>query len=164
MATRNRPLIGISVGDPAGIGPEVTAKALAVPEIYEICRPLAIAEAEIMKAAVQFSGLDLKIHPVSFPKAGRYERGTLDVLDLRNIDAQAFKYQVVSAEDDIESVVRCILAILMRPDQQDYEGTDVTVQIARKLDAPCMRLVVNKVPAVFDAACVVIQKSPVVGT
>jgi len=87
MATRNRPLIGISVGDPAGIGPEVTAKALAVPEIYEICRPLAIAEAEIMKAAVQFSGLDLKIHPVSFPKEGRYDGGTLDVLDLRNIDA-----------------------------------------------------------------------------
>ena len=37
-----RPLIGISVGDPAGIGPEITAKALALPEIYEICRPLAL--------------------------------------------------------------------------------------------------------------------------
>ena len=32
----NKPLIGISVGDPAGIGPEITAKALAMPEIYEI--------------------------------------------------------------------------------------------------------------------------------
>ena len=52
----------------------------------------------MMKAAVQFSGLDLKIHPVSFPKEGRYDGGTLDVLDLRNIDARTLKYQVVSAE------------------------------------------------------------------
>ena len=35
-----RPLVGISVGDPAGIGPEITAKALAMREIYDICRPL----------------------------------------------------------------------------------------------------------------------------
>jgi 4-hydroxy-L-threonine phosphate dehydrogenase PdxA len=36
-------LIGISVGDPAGIGPEIAAKALAMPEIYEMCRPLVVA-------------------------------------------------------------------------------------------------------------------------
>ncbi|MCP4399314.1 MAG: MinD/ParA family protein [bacterium] len=44
------------------------------------------------------------------------------------------------------------LAIIMRPDQQDYEGTGVTVQVARKLEVPRMLLIVNKVPAVFDAA------------
>jgi len=47
-----RPLIGISVGDPAGIGPEITARALALPEIYGLCRPLVVAEAEMMKAAI----------------------------------------------------------------------------------------------------------------
>ena len=39
-----RPLIGISVGDPAGIGPEITAKALSLPEIYDLCRPLVVGE------------------------------------------------------------------------------------------------------------------------
>jgi MinD-like ATPase involved in chromosome partitioning or flagellar assembly len=43
------------------------------------------------------------------------------------------------------------LAILLRPDQQDYEGTKVTVAIARKLKVPEMALIVNKVPSVFDA-------------
>jgi septum site-determining protein MinD len=41
------------------------------------------------------------------------------------------------------------LAIIMRPDQQDFQGTGVTVEVARKLDVPRMVLVVNKVPAVF---------------
>jgi len=93
-----RPLIGISVGDPAGIGPEVTVKALASPEIYTLCRPLAIAESEMMKAAVAFSGIDLRVHSVSSPGEGRYEFGTVDVLDLRNIDEGSIQYQKVSAE------------------------------------------------------------------
>jgi len=44
------------------------------------------------------------------------------------------------------------LAIIMRPDQQDYQGTGVTVEVARKLDVPRLLLVVNKVPAVFDVS------------
>ncbi|MFZ5856614.1 MAG: MinD/ParA family ATP-binding protein, partial [Chloroflexota bacterium] len=42
------------------------------------------------------------------------------------------------------------LIILMRPDQQDYQGTAVTVDVARKLDVPRMLMVVNKVPSVLD--------------
>jgi MinD-like ATPase involved in chromosome partitioning or flagellar assembly len=44
------------------------------------------------------------------------------------------------------------LAIILRPDQQDYQGTSVTVEVARKLDVPRLLLIVNKVPAVFNAA------------
>ena len=44
------------------------------------------------------------------------------------------------------------LVIILRPDQQDYQGTSVTVEVARRLDVPRMMLVVNKLPAVFDAA------------
>lgn len=44
------------------------------------------------------------------------------------------------------------LAIILRPDSQDYQGTSVTVEIARKLGVPRMVLIVNKVPAVFDTA------------
>jgi len=44
------------------------------------------------------------------------------------------------------------LVIILRPDQQDYQGTSVTVEVARKLDVPRLILVVNKVPALFDSA------------
>jgi MinD-like ATPase involved in chromosome partitioning or flagellar assembly len=42
------------------------------------------------------------------------------------------------------------LIIIMRPDQQDYQGTAVTVDVARKLDVPNMLMLVNKVPSVLD--------------
>ena len=95
---KQRPLIGISVGDPAGIGPEVTAKALSLDEIYKICKPLAVAEADLMKAAVRFSELPLEVHTISSPQEGYYELGTLDVLVLRNIDGRAIKHKVVSPD------------------------------------------------------------------
>lgn len=44
-----------------------------------------------------------------------------------------------------------VLAIILRPDQQDYEGTNVTVRVARRLGVPRMKLIVNKTPAIFDA-------------
>jgi septum site-determining protein MinD len=40
--------------------------------------------------------------------------------------------------------------IVMRPDQQDYQGTAVTVEVARKLDVPRMVMVVNKTPVSLD--------------
>ncbi len=44
------------------------------------------------------------------------------------------------------------LAIIMRPDQQDYEGTGVTVEVARSLDVPRLMLIVNKIPPAFNTA------------
>jgi len=41
---------------------------------------------------------------------------------------------------------------ILRPDQQDYQGTGVTVEVARKLSVPSLLLVVNKVPAAFPPA------------
>lgn len=46
------------------------------------------------------------------------------------------------------------LLIILRPDQQDYQGTGVTVEIARKLEVPRLLLLVNKVPQSFDANAV----------
>jgi MinD-like ATPase involved in chromosome partitioning or flagellar assembly len=42
------------------------------------------------------------------------------------------------------------LVIVLRPDQQDYQGIGVTVEVARKLDVPRMVMIVNKTPQVFD--------------
>jgi MinD-like ATPase involved in chromosome partitioning or flagellar assembly len=54
-------------------------------------------------------------------------------------------------EETLLSIAICeALAIVMRPDQQDYEGTSVAVSVARKLSVPRMVLVVNNTPAAFD--------------
>ena len=93
-----RPIIGISVGDPAGIGPEITAKALSLPEIFELCRPLVVGEAEMMKEVIQFSKLNLRTHEVSSPKEGLFELGTIDLLDLKNVDGKSIQHKTISAD------------------------------------------------------------------
>lgn len=96
----NKPLIGISVGDPSGIGPEVTVKALANEEIYEICRPLVISDYKLMEDATRIANVKLKLNRISDQiKDGIYEFGTIDVLDMNNVDMSKHTYKKVSAEN-----------------------------------------------------------------
>ena len=61
MASEQQPIIGISMGDPGGIGPEICAKTLALPEIYALCRPIVVGDADIVADAVRFSKLTLEV-------------------------------------------------------------------------------------------------------
>lgn len=92
-----RPIIGISMGDPSGIGPEIAVKALARKETYEICRPLIVGDANAVKDALRITGLDLTINPIAAVKDARFRFGTLDVFDLNNVDMAKLQYGRVSA-------------------------------------------------------------------
>lgn len=81
-----RPIIGITMGDAAGIGPEVVVKALAVGEIYEICRPLVIGDAAVLAQAVKVTHAAVALREVDDVADARFEAGTADVLDLKNVD------------------------------------------------------------------------------
>lgn len=95
-----RPLMAITMGDPASIGPEITLKALADPEIYEKCRPMLIGEMDIMTEALKITNLEgqLRLNKVSAPNEGIYEHGTIDVLDMGLIDANQLVRGKVSAQ------------------------------------------------------------------
>jgi MinD-like ATPase involved in chromosome partitioning or flagellar assembly len=56
----------------------------------------------------------------------------------------------LNEETLLSLVISHAMAIVMRPDQQDFEGTGVTVQVARQLKVPNIQMVVNKVPTSFD--------------
>ncbi|MCF8106090.1 MAG: 4-hydroxythreonine-4-phosphate dehydrogenase PdxA [Desulfohalobiaceae bacterium] len=92
-----RPVLGISMGDPGGIGPEICVKALDNEEIYAICRPCIIGDASIVADAVTFCGLDLKVLPCADISAGRYTHKTIDVYDLKNMPLSELKHKQVSA-------------------------------------------------------------------
>lgn len=93
-----KPLVAISTGDPSGIGPEITVKALYNEEVYELCRPLIVCDAKIINLAVQFCQLPLKVNCIESPENGVYEYGTLDVLDMYNVDIAKFQYGLVSKQ------------------------------------------------------------------
>ncbi len=97
MSEIHRPLLGISMGDPGGIGPEICAKALDSTAIYDLCRPLVVGDAAIMRDAVRFCGLKLEVRICNRPSDGGYRQGVIDVLDLDNLPLSALRLGNVTA-------------------------------------------------------------------
>lgn len=83
-----RPLIGITMGDPASIGPEISVKALNNRGLYKRCRPIIIGDAEVMSQAAEHVGLTdtIRINPVKVVEDAAFETGCIDVYDLNNVD------------------------------------------------------------------------------
>jgi 4-hydroxy-L-threonine phosphate dehydrogenase PdxA len=96
-STSKRPLLGITMGDPGGIGPEVCAKALCDPGIFTVCRPMIIGDAAVMANAVSFSNLNLAVNACRQVTDGRFVPGTLDVLDLGNLSMAELRHKTVTA-------------------------------------------------------------------
>ena len=86
-----RPIVGITMGDPAGIGPEIAAKALAHDKIHQICRPLIIGDAGAMRQGTEVAGVGLCVRPVAQVEEATFQPDGMDVLDLRNVDAVHLK-------------------------------------------------------------------------
>lgn len=92
-----KPLIGITMGDPAGIGSEVAAKTMAMKEIYEMCRPIIIGDANVMKQAVEIAKLTLSIRSITEVSEAKFAYGTADVFDLKNVDMSQLELGKISA-------------------------------------------------------------------
>lgn len=109
--TVERAIIAIPMGDAAGIGPEITVRSLAKQEFYNICKPLVIGDAAVLRKAIEVTGVDLKVSTVNSPAAGTYEFGTIDVLDLANIDLTTWepgKVQAQCGQASFEYVARAV--------------------------------------------------------
>jgi 4-hydroxythreonine-4-phosphate dehydrogenase len=86
MTAREKTVIAITMGDAAGVGPEVIVKALQQEQIYSICSPVVVGEAGILQGAISLVKSPSKLHPVKTVTEleGRY--GVIDLLDLHNLD------------------------------------------------------------------------------
>ena len=91
------PLVAVTMGDPAGIGPEIVVRSLMRPEIYGACRPLVIGAAEMMRETIKLVGGETKINPILVPSEGVYRHGVIDLVDLDNIKPGDFRYGTVDA-------------------------------------------------------------------
>ncbi len=93
-----KPVIGITMGDPSSIGPEITRKVFAGGKIFDSCRPLVVGDAAVLAAAEAYVGRDgLKIHAISSPAEAVYEKGTVDVLDMKAVTPSEIQIGTVSA-------------------------------------------------------------------
>ncbi|GAB3418752.1 PdxA family dehydrogenase [Flindersiella endophytica] len=78
----NRPIIAVTMGDAAGIGPEVVVKALARPEAYRAYRPFVIGDAGRLAKAAKITGAAVQIRQVPGPHEASYQPGAIDCVDL----------------------------------------------------------------------------------
>ncbi len=140
------PIVGITMGDPAGNGPEITVKALADSSMYEKCKPLVVGDARMIEKAAKIVGHpEIKINRIECPNEGLYTYGTIDVLHLdliKNVDT--FQYGKVSAEAGNAAFVSVKKVIELALDGQ----VDATVTNA--LNKEAMNLAISKDGLNFD--------------
>jgi len=101
----DKPKVAITMGDAAGIGPEIIAKCLAVPEVHQWCHPVVLGDARVVNQAVALTGLPVKVRAIENVSDARFEHGEIDVLDYRNVDPKNLRMGVVDARNG-EAAVR----------------------------------------------------------
>ncbi len=118
MARSHRPVIAITLGDPCGIGPEVTAKALSLegPAIHQLCLPLVVGSRHALEEAVNLVGASLKTRAVNDADGLEDSPGVVNVLDPGNLDPAEITIDRVSpacgkaAMEWVEAAARLAMA------------------------------------------------------
>lgn len=107
-----KPLLAITMGDPAGIGPEIIVKALQHQDIFANARPFVIGSRVALKDALALTSSSLKIHTIQDISAMK-GYGYIDLLDLKNIQPGDYNYGRVGALAGKASVEYVLKAIEM---------------------------------------------------
>jgi 4-hydroxythreonine-4-phosphate dehydrogenase len=92
MEKRYRPVTALTMGDPAGIGPEIVLETMLSEEVHEIARPFLIGDETILRRAMDVKGLHPKIHLISDPDEAKFEKGTIDLLTTGNYDSESIEW------------------------------------------------------------------------
>lgn len=88
--------IAIPIGDPAGVGPEITAKSIASKEVFDTAECVVVGDKTVMENAIRITGTGLKIHVIEEPEDGDYREGVLNLIDLKNVDMERFAFGKVN--------------------------------------------------------------------
>ncbi|MCF6247441.1 MAG: 4-hydroxythreonine-4-phosphate dehydrogenase PdxA [Desulfobacula sp.] len=115
------PIIGITMGDPVGIGPEILVKALNTPGIYMLCHPVIIGDARVIQQALSLLKFDLAINVINHIEEGKFKYGTLDILNVSNLDIRCSTLSVPTVQTGVA--------------MQDYIIKGIDLSLQNKIDA-----------------------------
>lgn len=85
------------MGDPAGIGPEIIIKTLALQDVYNRCNPLVVGDAQTIQNEIKSLKSPLKVNAIQKVSEAKFEYGIIDVFDLKNVNNTELKPGVVTA-------------------------------------------------------------------
>lgn len=87
-----KPVTAITMGDPAGIGPEIVVGTMLDEGIHECCKPFVIGSIAILDRAAKVLGKELKYNKIEDPSEAKYEFGTVDVIETGDYDTDSIKW------------------------------------------------------------------------
>ncbi len=106
-----RKRIAITMGDPAGIGPEIVVKALAKRSVYDKCIPIVVGDGEALLDAIHFSHLNLTLNKIQVLEDASGEFGVVDYIDLNYLQPGGWRYKensIVCGEASFQYVIYAI--------------------------------------------------------
>jgi 4-hydroxythreonine-4-phosphate dehydrogenase len=92
-----KPIIAITMGDPASIGPEIAVKALLDKKVTSICRPLIIGDVAVFRQIIDALKLKASTHAVHSVAEANFQERIIDVFDLNNTNTNQLKFGEISA-------------------------------------------------------------------
>lgn len=135
-----KPILAITMGDPAGIGPEIVVKSLGIRSTYETCRPLVTGDAKVMSWIADRLNARVKINPIANVADARFEFGTIDVFDIDCVDMSTFQVGVVQEQCGHAAFVSVLKAIELAM-KGEVDGT---------VTAPLNKEALHKAGHLFD--------------
>lgn len=106
-----RPVTAITMGDPAGIGPEIVVGTMLSKEIHECCKPFVIGSQAIMEKAAKVLGVELAYNQISDPSEAKYEYGVIDILETGSYDTDSIEWgkeQKLAGQMSIDWIMKSI--------------------------------------------------------
>ena len=97
MMMNQKPIIAITMGDPASIGPEIAVKALLNTTIQDICKPLITGDAGVFRQIIDLLGLKATVNSIQKVEDARFQYGIVDVFDLNNVQIDELRFGEISA-------------------------------------------------------------------
>ena len=94
--TDKLPRVGITMGDAAGIGPEITVKSLVNPELYTLCNPVVLGDSRVIKTAVDITRTQFEIQSIDTEEKPDAKPGLIHVIDYQNVDPSSYEMGVVN--------------------------------------------------------------------
>jgi 4-hydroxythreonine-4-phosphate dehydrogenase len=110
----SKPIVGIIMGDPAGIGPEITVRAVDTPEVRDSCLPIVIGDQRVVRQALSQIGHKTSWQVIHDPDRKSIDSSKINVLDTKNVDLQQIRVGQASAVggqavfEDTQRAVRLI--------------------------------------------------------
>src|SRR5690606_1229855 len=93
-----KPIVGITMGDPASIGTEIALKALLDTRVQHLCRPILVGDAAVFQQIASLLAIPIRIRPIEQVSEAQFDTGEANVLDLKNADLSKITFGEISAE------------------------------------------------------------------